>query len=229
VRLIIIKNRHDFLKRAEHPLVVAFANPSRNIITMNYQAVIENPFSLETTLQHELCHILLGEHLNMHIPRWLNEGIAQWASEGITEIIRLDKNILQKAAFSGNLIPFHRLNYSFPMDDTSFELAYEQSQSFIVYLVREYHKSSLFQMLELMKSGQSLHTAIRSVYGKSMHQLEYEWVSSQTQYLAWILFVINNLYTFLFVGMALISILGYIRMKRRKWNYPDDWDADMLQ
>ena len=228
VRLILINNRQDFLKHAEHPLVVAFAQPSRNLITVNYQAVIKNPFSLETTLQHELCHLLLGEHLNMHIPRWLNEGLAQWASEGITEIIRLDTNILQKAAFSGKLIPFHRLEYSFPMESNAFVLAYEQSQSFIVYLVQQYGKSALFQMLELMKKGQPLHTSIRIVYGKPLHQLEREWASSQTQYLIWFLFVINNLYTFLFVGLALVSIIGFIRMKRRKWQYPDDWDENML-
>ena len=228
VRLIIINKRSDFLQLAEHPLTVAFAKPSRNIITINYQAVIVNPFSLETTLQHELCHILLGEHLKMYIPRWFNEGIAQWASEGITEIIRPEKNLLQKAAFSGTLIPFYRLEYSFPVESNAFVLAYEQSQSFVVHLVQQYSKYSFLQTLVLMKSGQSLHTAIRNIYGKSLHQLEHEWVSTQTKFFAWILFVINNLYTFLFTGLALISIIGFIRLKRKKWQYPDDWDEDML-
>ena len=228
VRLIIIKNRSIFLQFAEHPLTVAFAEPSRNIITINYQAVTVTPFSLETTLQHELCHILLGEHLKMVIPRWLNEGIAQWASEGITEIIRPDHNILQKAAFAGTLIPFYRLEQSFPMESNAFVLAYEQSQSFIVHLVQQYSKQSFLQMLELMKSKHSLHDSMRSIYGKSLNQLEHEWVLSQTHFFAWIIFVINNLYTFLFMGLALISIIGYIRMKRRKWQYPDDWDEDIL-
>jgi hypothetical protein len=228
VRLIIIKNRSVFLQVAEHPLTVAFAEPSRNIITINYQAVIVNPFSLETTIQHELCHILLGEHLEMFIPRWLNEGIAQWASEGITEIIRPENNILQKAAFSGTLIPFYRLEYSFPMESNAFVLAYEQSQSFIVYLVQQYSKQSFLQMLELMKSKHSVHTSMRHIYGKSLNQLEREWVLSQTHFFAWIIFLINNLYTFLFMGLALISIIGFIRMKRKKWQYPDDWDEDML-
>jgi len=229
VYLIIIKNRSDFTQIAEHPLTVAFAEPLRHIITINYQAVTVDPFSLETTLQHELCHILLGEHLSEHIPRWLNEGIAQWASEGITEIIRPEKNLLQKAAFSGTLIPFYRLEYSFPMESDAFVLAYEQSQNFVVYLVKQYSKYTFLKMLEQMKSGAPLHSAIRSTYGKSLRQLEYEWASSQTQYFEWIIFVINNLYTFLFMGLALVSIIGFIRMKRKKWQYPDDWDENMLQ
>ena len=229
VHLIIIKKRSDFIQIAEHPLTVAFAEPTRHIITINYQAATVDPFSLETTLQHELCHILLGEHLSMHIPRWLNEGIAQWASEGITEIIRPEKNLLQKAAFSGTLIPFYRLEYSFPKESSAFVLAYEQSQNFVVYLVQQYSKYAFLQMLDLMKTGHSLHSAAHSTYGKSMRQLEYEWVSSQTQYFEWIIFVINNLYTFLFMGLALISLIAFVRMKRKKWQYPDDWDEDMLQ
>jgi len=46
-----------------------------------------------------------------------------------TEIIRPEKNLLQKAAFSGALIPFYRLEYSFPMESNAFVLAYEQSQT----------------------------------------------------------------------------------------------------
>jgi hypothetical protein len=228
VRLIIINNRSKFFQIAEHPLTVAFAEPSRNRITINYQDVIVNPFSLETTLQHELCHLLLGEHMEMHIPRWLNEGIAQWASEGITEIFRPEKNILQKAAFSGTIIPFYRLENSFPIESNAFVLAYEQSQSFVTFLVQQYSKYSFLQALELMKSGHSLHDSMRTIYGKSLHQLEHEWVVSQTQFLAWVLFVINNFYTFLFAGLSVISIIGFIRMKRKKWQYPDDWDDDLL-
>jgi len=228
IHLVIIKTRGEFLQVAEHPLTVAFAEPSRRLITINYQTVTVTPFSLETTLQHELCHILLGEHLTMRIPRWLNEGIAQWASEGITEIIRPEKNLLQRAALSGTIIPLYRLDISFPMESNAFVLAYEQSQSFVVYLIQQYSQHSLLQMLELLKNGQSLHTAIRRIYGKSLHQLENEWISSQTHFFAWIIFVINNLYTFLFMGLALISIYGFIRMKRKKWQYPDDWEEDML-
>jgi hypothetical protein len=228
VHLIIIKQRNEFLQIAEHPLTVAFAEPSRHRITINYQDVVKNPFSLETTLQHELCHILIGEHLDKHIPRWLNEGIAQWASEGITEIIRPEKNILQKAAFAGNLIPFYRLEYSFPMESNAFVLAYEQSQSFVSFLIQQYGKNAFLQTLQLMKSGRALHASIRIIYGKSLNHLEHDWVISQTRFFAWILFVINNLYTFIFMGLSLISIIGFIRMKRKKWQYPDDWDDDMF-
>jgi len=228
VKLILINDRKSFLQIAEHPLTVAFAQPSKSMITLNYQAVIENPFSLETTLQHELCHILLGEQLKIQIPRWLNEGISQWASEGITEIMRPQKNLLQTAAFSGKLIPFYQLENSFPMASNAFVLAYEQSQSFVVYLVQKYHKDSFLKMLELLKQGQSLHTAMRSIYEKSLHQLEHEWVVSQTQFFDWLIYVINNLYTFLFTGLSFISIIGFIRLKRKKWQYPDDWEDDML-
>ena len=226
VHLILINNRQYFLQMAEHPLTVAFAESSRKRVIIDYQTANAHPFQLETTLQHELCHLLLREHIPGHIPRWLNEGIAQWASEGISEIIRPDGNILQKATFSGNLIPFYRLERSFPMNSNDFVLAYEQSQSFVIYLVNRYGKPNFMHFLNEYKRGSSLYDAFNFTYQKSFRDLETEWVRSQTQFFSWILFLINNLYTFLFVGMALVSIYGFIRMKRRKWMYPDDWDEE---
>ncbi|ETR74073.1 MAG: hypothetical protein OMM_00479 [Candidatus Magnetoglobus multicellularis str. Araruama] len=189
IRLIVINNRKDFLQVAEHPLTLAFATPSRNQITIDYQSVITQPYSLETTLQHELCHILLGQHLKMPVPRWLNEGIAQWASEGISEIIRPRGSVLHKAIISNTLIPFYRLDYSFPMESDAFVLAYEQSHSFVVYLVQQYGKESLLQILNQMKRGESLHSAIRFEYGVSLLQLERDWRATHAQFFTWLLFL----------------------------------------
>ncbi|MBF0449666.1 MAG: hypothetical protein HQK75_03105 [Candidatus Magnetomorum sp.] len=226
IQLVVINNRQTFLQMAEHPLTVAFAEMKHHRIVIDYQQVVTRPFCLETTVQHELCHILMDHYLKIPIPRWLNEGIAQWASEGIAEIIRLEANTLQKAAFSGNLIPLYKLDASFPMDSSQFILAYEQSKSFIVYLVNTYTKYALLELLDQIEQGQSLHEAVLSIYGKSWRELEREWIASQTQYMAWMVYISNNMYTFIFIGMAFLCIFGFIRIKLKKRDYPDDWDDD---
>jgi len=226
IQLVVMNNRKQFLKMAEHSLTVAFAETSHYRIVIDYTQVFNHPFSLQTTLQHELCHILIQQHLSIRIPRWLNEGIAQWASEGIAEIIHSETNLLQHAAFSGNLIPFYKLSYSFPMDATDFILAYEQSKSFVTYIVNTYGKNNILLLLDQTKKLKSINDAVRFVYGKSIKELEQEWTASITHYLFWFVYISNNMYTFIFIGMAFLCILGFIRMKAKKHNYPDDWDDD---
>ncbi|KPA17711.1 conserved hypothetical protein, membrane [Candidatus Magnetomorum sp. HK-1] len=226
INLIVMNNRKDFLQIAEHPLTVAFAEGRRNRIIIDYPKITQHPFRLESTLQHELCHILMAQHLKIQIPRWLNEGIAQWVSEGIAEIIHPEKNLLQRAAFSGKLIPFYKLERSFPMDTNSFILAYEQSKSFVIYLMNTYGKNSFLKMLNKLKNGQSFHYSARFIYGKSWLELEREWIASETHYMAWFVFISNNMYTFIFIVLALISVFGFIRIKLKKHDYPEDWDDD---
>ena len=226
IKLILMNNRKAFQKIAEHPNTVAFAEGNRNRIIIDYSQVINQPFRLESTLQHELCHILMAQHLKTKIPRWLNEGIAQWTSEGIAEIIRPEKSFLQSAAFSGKLIPFYKLERSFPMNTNSFILAYEQSKSFVVYLMNSYSKNSFLQLLDQLKNGQSFHFSARYIYGKSWLELERNWIDSETQFIAWLIFLSNNMYTFIFIFLAFISVFGFVRMKIKRQQYPEDWDDE---
>jgi hypothetical protein len=84
--IVMINNRNRFLQTTDHPLTIAYAIPKRNLIVIDYSRVVTTPFSLETTLTHEFCHLLLHEHIP-NIPRWLDEGLCQWASGGVDEII----------------------------------------------------------------------------------------------------------------------------------------------
>ena len=74
--VLLMKDRKLFLRMAESPLTVAFAVPARNLIVIDYTRIIVRPFSLEITLKHELCHLLLHHHIRGHeFPRWLDEGV----------------------------------------------------------------------------------------------------------------------------------------------------------
>lgn len=74
--VVLIKDRKVFQRMAESPLTVAFAVPARNLVVIDHTRMLVRPFSLENTLKHELCHLLLHHHIRGHdFPRWLDEGV----------------------------------------------------------------------------------------------------------------------------------------------------------
>ena len=156
--ILLIKDRNNFLKMAGDPLVVAFAVPRRNLIIIDYSKMITHPFSLETTLKHELCHLLLNEHIKTEIlPRWLDEGLCQWASGWHRRNHYGSKTIALKSGsfFQENLSASKDLQQTFPPDENSRLLAYEQSKSFVSYLVRQFGKGEVLNVLKKMKQGRN--------------------------------------------------------------------------
>jgi hypothetical protein len=74
--VFLMKDRKLFQRMAESPLTVAFAVPARDLVVIDYTRMLVRPFSLEITLKHELCHLLLHHHIRGHdFPRWLDEGV----------------------------------------------------------------------------------------------------------------------------------------------------------
>ncbi len=74
--VLLMKDRKTFQRMSESPLTVAFAVPARNLMVIDYTRTLVSPFSLEITLKHELCHLLLHHHIRGHdFPRWLDEGV----------------------------------------------------------------------------------------------------------------------------------------------------------
>ena len=222
--VILIKDRDNFLRMAGDPLVVAFAVPRRNLIVIDYSKMTTHPFSFETTLKHELCHILLHKHIKVEIfPRWLDEGLCQWASGGIGEIIMDPKrSFLNRAALSKKFIRLRNLERVFPPDKNSRLLAYEQSKSFVSYLVRRFGRDGILNVLKRMKAGEITEAAFSRVFLIPLEELENEWRDSLRQKMTWFTYLSYYLYEILFTLMALITICAFIRLRIKKKGYVDD-------
>ena len=123
-----------------------------------------HPLSLRNVVKHELCHLYVHQYAgNRQVPRWLDEGIAQWASDGISDIVHDPKrSFLNRAAFTGNLLPLASLNRNFPLRDSDFILAYEESKDFIVYLVNLYGKKRVIGILDYIREGEDPEHAVYS-------------------------------------------------------------------
>lgn len=216
--VLLFKHTENFQRIAENPLTIAFAVPAKNLVVIDYSRMNIHPFTLENTLKHELCHLLLHHHIRVPVlPRWLDEGVCQLLSDGIGDIIMDQKrSLLNKAALSRRFIPLKALERSFPQKENSLILAYEESKGFVSHIASRFGREGILKILNLMKKGEDAETAILKALSMQTQVLEKEWHDSLKSKITWFAHLSYNLYDILFALMGLITILAFIRLIIKK-------------
>ena len=230
--VILIRDRKRFQQMVGSTLVAALAVPQRKLIVIDYSRMASRPFTLRTILKHELCHLLLHAHIeDGKLPRWLDEGIAQWVSEGIGEIImQRNRSILERAMLTGTYIRLRHLEYHMPEGGNELLLAYEESKSIVEYIRSKFGKEGILKILEHLKDGEGIYTAVRKSLALSLPDLEDRWQKHVSRKVYWFSLISNYLYEILFFFAALLSLVAYVRrLKRRRdqkdlYGEPDDED-----
>jgi hypothetical protein len=230
--IILIRDRRRFQRMVGSTLVAALAVPQRKLIIIDYSRMTSRPFTLRTILKHELCHLLLHAHIeDGKLPRWLDEGIAQWVSEGIGEIImQRNRSILERAMLTGTYIRLRHLEYHMPDGGSDLLLAYEESKSIVEYIRSKFGKEGILKILEHLKDGEGIYTAVRKSLALSLPDLEDRWQKHVSRKVYWLSLISNYLYEILFFFAALLSLAAYVRrLKRRRdqkdpYEEPDDED-----
>jgi Peptidase MA superfamily len=222
--LVLTTNRERFEEMTGSRLVVAYAVPQKNLMVIDYTKMNTTPFSLGTIIKHELCHLLLHNRVNNgRLPKWLDEGISQLASDGIAEIMMSRKaSILDKAVLSKKLLSMESLSQSFPRDQESLLLAYEESKSFVEFINHEFGREGVLALLGHLQSGSELDGAVLKSFSIPFDELERRWHTQLRKKINWFTYLANNLYTILFFLAALITIAGFVRMMIRKRRYGED-------
>ena len=224
--VLLIKDRRMFQGMAESPLTVAFAVPQRGLIVMDHSRMNTHAFTLRNTLKHELCHLLLHEHIR-DVPRWLDEGIAQWVSDGLGDIVMDQKrSLLNRAALRGRFLPLRSLHNGFPDSREGLVLAYEESKSFVEYMVARYGREGILNLLARMRRGEDAETAVSEALSTPLDTLEKEWRASLKKRVTWFTYLSYHLYEILFALMALTSIVGFIRIWLKRRSYRDEEEED---
>jgi hypothetical protein len=218
-QVVLVKTNQNFQKIARNNLIVAFAVPDKSLIVIDYSRMSSRPFNLSITLKHELCHLLLHDHINSgYLAKWLDEGICQWVSDGIGEIL-IDKSWsgLDAAILSGQTLRLARLEERFPGDKMSLMLAYEQSKSVVAYVDRQFGKQAILNILSDLKNGETLETASMQNLSITITELEKQWLTDIERTPRWLIFLANNIYGILFFLAAVLTVVGFIRgLVRRK-------------
>ncbi len=226
--IVLIKDEDIFQKMAGHDLFVAFAVSQKKHIVIDYSKMGRDPFTLEITLKHELCHLLIHYHIQKtDLPRWLDEGVAQWVCGGISELLTAKKeSLLDEAVLAGNYIPFRSLSYRFPREKTGLILAYNQSRSMVIYITETFGESSLLKILACLKAGDDADTAVQKSLFMSFQELEAKWYESAKKRTSWFVYAAIHLYDILFFLAALTAVFAFIKLAVRKKNYKDEEDED---
>jgi hypothetical protein len=225
--VVLVKERNQFRRISGSDMVVAFAMPDKDLIVLDISRVYSKPFTLETTLKHELCHLVLHQGVRgENIPRWFDEGMCQWASGGIAELMRdeSDKS-LAKAVVTDRLMSLNDLD-RFPLDGEALILAYEESKSVLEYIAGKYGKESIMHMIDYLKQGDSINVSIAKSLSISQGELEKNWQAYIKRKYTWYAYMSNNLYIILFTLAGLITIYGFIRLIKRKRGYVDEDNDD---
>lgn len=218
--LVLVNERDRFRRAVGSDFVVAFARPGENLIVIDYSRMTLDPFRIEITLKHELCHLLLHHYIpERHLPRWFDEGIAQWVSDGVGEsLMEQREGVLNQAVLSGKLISLRALAGGFPRDRRSIALAYQQSKSIVFFVIEEFGKDRLLALLESLKV-QDIEAAIPASLALSFEELEERWMGSLERNMTWFTFLSGHLYGILFFVAALAAVYGFIKTLARKRAY----------
>jgi hypothetical protein len=227
-RVVLVKTNQTFQKIAGNNLIVAFAVPDKKLIVIDYSRMSTRPFSLSITLKHEMCHLLLHDHINSgNFAKGLDEGVCQWVSDGIGEIL-IDKSWsgLDAAILAGHTLRLSRLAETFPVNRVSLMLAYEQSKSVVAFIDRKYGKQAILNILSDLKDGESLETASMQSLSISINELERQWLTDMERTPRWLIYLANNLYGILFFLAAVLTIFGFIMQRIRKRRWEDEQEEE---
>ena len=226
-QVVLVKTNQTFQKIARNTLIVAFAVPDKNLIVIDYSRMSTRPFTLSITLKHELCHLLLHDHINSgNLAKWLDEGVCQWVSDGIGEIL-IDKSWsgLDAAILAGQTLRLARLTERFPGDRVSLMLAYEQSKSVVAFIDRQFGKQAILNILSDLKNGETLETASMQSLAMTITELEKQWLTEIERTPRWLIFLANNIYGILFFLAAVLTVVGFIRVLVRRKAYAK-WEEE---
>ncbi len=229
--VVLIRDTQVFQEMARNRLVTAFAMPEKELIIIDYSRMDRIPFDLEDTLKHELSHILLHQQVPSSVlPKWFDEGLSQWASGGIADILQNgEKDVLRQAVLSSRLIPLAELSMIFPDTPEGLMLAYEESRSFVEFIVHQYGEEKLRLILQGLEHQKTIEQAVYEVLGVRLETLEQMWKKGLSREDSWISYAADHMSWVLFFLAALLTVAGFCLVKRRMTNYRDEEEAEAVE
>jgi hypothetical protein len=229
--ILLIHSNSKFQRMIKgNDLITAFAVSGNNTIVINYSKMERTPFDLELTLKHELTHLLLHQYIQKDLlPKWLNEGVSQWTSEGISDIISFNGNkLLKQAVLTKNYLALKDISVHFPSSSNLFILSYEESRSIVEYIDSKFGTDKLLLILNKLHENNDIEAAIFISLSIDINELENEWHKYLQRKYTWFLYLANNLYWIIFFVGAIITVIGYLQLRKRIKTYPDEDEDELI-
>jgi hypothetical protein len=164
----------------------AVSSPGAATVILAAASGVEGRLTLAILLPHEIAHVLMETRWGSGyalIPQWLREGTAA----GYELEPRPEQEIrLREAAADGSVIPIRTLCRFFPMEENPAMLAYAESKSFVAFLKEHYGVAAIRNALSAYAGGAECGQGIEAVTGKSLSDLESEWLGTFSEKPLWI-------------------------------------------
>ncbi|WP_373500282.1 peptidase MA family metallohydrolase [Desulfococcus sp.] len=231
VTIWLLNDARLFAQMIGRPYFSAFVRPEAGAMVIDNTKMHHAPLTLETTLKHELCHLMLHRWIPAsQLHRWLDEGVAQWYSDGFSELLAAGGGeALRRAVLSNNIPSFEDVNGYFSQDRPSVILAYEASRSIVDHMVRQYGVEGLLAFLGALGDGASPDAALYAAAGVSLGEFEAGWRKALAKTDAWWVIGSIHFYEILFFTAAVITCIAFLRLMAKKKRYADDEDPDQLE
>ncbi len=134
---------------------------------------------LDATIAHELTHVVVNLAVKGpfgEVPAWLNEGLAMWnESEG--ELRGKNKTALDEAIKAKQLISVRSMTAP-TGNPAEINLWYGEAFSVVDYLLKNFGKEKMAELLATFKKGAGFDDALKKVYGFDQDELDNRWRQS---------------------------------------------------
>lgn len=213
--------------------------PAERIVLKSPSLGKSSIWDYDVTLQHEVAHIILGQHLNVNrLPRWLNEGLAMHVAG---QHSMADMYTLANATVRDALISLSRIEQMLSFQQQQATLAYIESYDAVQYIQREFPAGTLPRVFDFMQENPELSyaRAFEEIAGVSQFYFEWHWKRHLQNKYHWITVLSSD--TIIWFIFPLLAILGYLAIrwrnhkKMQRWQREEDeldrqsdWDFEYL-
>jgi len=179
IKVIIYDSHNDFSQTNVVALptnaegIGGVTDPFKNRITMPFSG---NYTEFRSTLQHELSHAvfndmfyggsvqnIINNNIQLVFPNWFDEGLAEYVSQGWDT----NTDMFIRDAIINNYLPeIPRLGGYF---------AYRGGQSLWNYIVEEYGREKIGEILQIIKTQRNIEAGFRQALGLSIKELSKRW------------------------------------------------------
>lgn len=129
----------------------------------------------QRAVAHELSHLVIHQLVDTplgDLPQWLDEGLAMY-TEG--ELEPSYQRSLDQALQEDEIITVRSLSSSFPSDPNMAHLSYAQSFSLVEFILEEYGRERMAQLLRVFADGAYYDDALQEVIGLDSQGLDSAW------------------------------------------------------
>jgi len=222
VNLHLYNTTAGFQKATDYALpdTLGVAIPSASLIVIDCsKAALRGQNSLGITIRHEMIHIAFGRlegRSGQGVPLWFNEGVATWSSGRLAEE---DPKVLVSAVNADSLMSLRSISESFPTSRIARELAYQEGESTIRFLVHDFGPDAVKRLVRLMSDGADFNTALAKVTGGI--DFEAKWKEYLRRRYPFYAFLED--FFFAFGGAGLLLVVAYAVYRIHRYRVMRQW------